>query len=185
MTETFLEKAKENNGGVVILAGSDSDRTHIARLVKEVRKYGIPIVARIASAHKQPDTLAEIVQKYDGQTDVPLVYIAVAGGVDTLSGTVSFQSYRPVISCPPEGSQTLPRINQSCLENPTGSSNACVMLPANAARFVAQIFANYDGRVRAAIRKESRDKVGRLEQADAKFVNHDWSAEPDGPTEKK
>eukprot|EP00666_Eupelagonemidae_sp_cell4sb_P017931 gene17931-biopygen4662 len=48
----------------------------------------------------------------------PLVIIGCAGGTDALSGTASFLSNWPVVSCPPDGD------NESCLRNPPGSSNA-------------------------------------------------------------
>ena len=66
--------------------------------------------------------------------------IAVAGGTDALSGTLSFHSLHPVVSCPPDPP------NESCLRNPPGSSNATVYSPRNAARFVAQLFAARDPR---------------------------------------
>jgi phosphoribosylaminoimidazole carboxylase PurE protein len=121
----LVEGVEKKLGGVVIFAGSDSDREHIEALEKALDKYGIPYEVRIASAHKQPGVVTRLAKRYDAQPS-PLVYIAVAGGTDALSGMLSFHSIRPVISCPPEYSAGR-GVNQSCLTNPPGSSNAfCV-----------------------------------------------------------
>ena len=133
MSLEFKSQVGENQGCAVILAGSDSDKSHIDNLVKSLREYEIPFEVRICSAHKQPDKLLDILREYDSLNG-GLVYIAVAGGTDALSGTISFQSSRPVISSPPD------HFNQSCVNNPAGSSNAYIGRPVNVARFIAQKF---------------------------------------------
>merc|ERR1719247_2263400 len=56
-------------------------------------------------------------------------------GTDALSGTASYLSKFPVVSCPPDG------MNNTCLTNPPGSSNAFIVKPSNIAKFAAQMFA--------------------------------------------
>jgi 5-(carboxyamino)imidazole ribonucleotide mutase len=148
-------------GLVVILAGSDSDKAHISKITDELGKFGIPFDVRIASAHKQPEKVVEIVRRYDKINIPSLVYIAVAGGVDALSGVASYHSVRPVISCPPDG-----RANTTCLDNPSGSSNATIYNPKNVARFVAQMFSYKHSNYEEAIRKGNESKNAGLELAD-------------------
>ena len=160
--EKFKESVEKGLGAVVILAGSGSDEAHIDKLAENLKKYEIPFEVRIASAHKQSQDLANIIREYDSLKG-PLAYIAVAGGTDALSGTVSFVSQRPVISCPPDN------LNMSCLTNPPGSSNAYVGRPDNAARFIAQIFSYTNPGCREVIRVEKLKKKLDLESADSKL----------------
>merc|ERR1712224_674431 len=84
----------------------------------------------------------------------PVMIIGCAGGTDALSGTASYLSRHPVVSCPPDG------MNQSCLTNPPGSSNAFIVKPSNVARFAAQMFAHACPEVRAALEAGTQDKIG-------------------------
>jgi len=147
-------------GVVVIMAGSDSDMPHIEKIQKELKKYYVPSIVRICSAHKQGGKCEDIVLKYN-QSVEPLVIIAVAGGTDALSGTASFHSVHPVISCPPNPDEFM-----SCLKNPPGSSNSLILKPANTARHAAQILGNYIGSVRDVIKKTNAVKISKLESAD-------------------
>ena len=137
MKEDFL-KAAEAGGGAVILAGSSSDEHHYNEIAKQLTSYSISLEIRIASAHKQPEKVLQTVRYYDGNCEGALVYICVAEMTDALSGMVSFHTFRPVISCPPNAP------NASCWNNPPGSSNLYVASPKNAARAVAQLFSCAD-----------------------------------------
>ncbi len=155
----FEELVQKEMGCAVILAGSGSDELHIEKIAASLQKYGVPYEVRIASAHKQRDTLLDIVGEYDaigGQ----LAYIAVAGSTDALSGTISFCSWRPTISCPPD------HFNMSCITNPPGSSNAYVGRPENVGRFVAQLFASRNTVYRNTLLREISKKINELEESD-------------------
>lgn len=158
----FAEKLRSNKGGAVIVAGSDSDKNHLEKLVSALKMYEIPYQVRICSAHKSPQRLLELIEEYEGQA---LVWVAVAGGTDALSGTLAFHAHQPVISCPPDG------LNQSCLTNPPGSSNATILNPKNAARFIAQVFSVVNPRLREMLKRSRMEKVHHLEEKDAEFRN--------------
>lgn len=158
-TPEFRKKIELGRGGAIILAGSDSDRKHIDEIVKGLEKYQLPYEVRIASAHKQPSEVFLLVREYDA-LHLPLVYLTVAGGTDALSGMVAQHSLHPVISCPPDAP------NESCLRNPLGSSNAYIAKPANAARFVAQIFSSVNKRCEDVLEEERLAKVAALKTAD-------------------
>ena len=163
MSQTdFLKSLDSNSGGAVIVAGSDSDRSHIEKLVSALKMYEIPYVVRICSAHKSPQALLEIIGQYEGRA---LVWVAVAGGTDALSGTLAFHADQPVISCPPDG------LNASCLTNPPGSSNATILSPKNAARFIAQVFAPVNPRMKKLLRDGRAEKIRQLEGKDEEFRN--------------
>merc|ERR1712032_1788365 len=118
---------------VVIAAGSDSDMPHLESIEKELAKFKIPAEIRICSAHKQPSRLEAIIKEC-GKFAEPIMLVGCAGGTDALSGTASYLANFPVVSCPPDG------MNNTCLTNPPGSSNAFIVKPANAAKFAAQMF---------------------------------------------
>ena len=159
--DKFKAQIESGKGAVVVLAGSGSDETHIKEITDDLDLYKIPWQVRIISAHKQPLRLDNVLKQYD-KIEGRLAYIAVAGMTDALSGTVSFGTYRQVVSCPPE----YPEINTSCLTNPPGSSNAYVRDPKNAARFVAQGFADINPKIKRILLSKRSAKLISLEEAD-------------------
>lgn len=158
----FLKRLEGNSGGAVIVAGSDSDRSHVEKIISALKMYEIPYEARICSAHKSPQQLLELIGEYEGRA---LVWVAVAGGTDALSGTLAFHADQPVISCPPDG------LNSSCLTNPPGSSNATILSPNNAARFIAQVFAPFNPRMKKLLQNSRTEKIRQLERRDGEFRN--------------
>ena len=102
-----------------------------------------------------------------------IAYVAVAGGTDALSGTLSYYALGPVISSPPDGQ------NLSCLNNPLGSSNAYIARPANVGRFIAQIYAGINPRLKELLEGENERKINSLEQADIEFQSSYWEGTND------
>lgn len=148
----------------VIAAGSDSDIKHMENIKAELAKYGVPSQLRICSAHKQPARLQKVLERYNDSIE-PIVFVGCAGGTDALSGTASYHSIWPVVSCPPDG------MNQSCLTNPPLSSNAFCCKPSNVGRFVAQVFSINNKGIRTAIENNIKEKINKLEAADDKLLN--------------
>jgi len=155
----FKKIVRSNTGCAVILAGSDSNRPHIEKVVKALKKFAIPHRVYICSAHKQPGRLMEIVQAYNALSG-SVAFVAIAGDTDALSGTVSWHAMGPVISCPPDAP------NESCLTNPVGSSNAVIERPVNAARFIAQLYAGVNPTFRERLEREMAKKIARLRKTD-------------------
>merc|ERR1712048_1318588 len=144
---------------VLIAAGSDSDMPHLETLKKELSKFKIDAEIRICSAHKQPGRLEALIKKYNSSTR-PIMMVGCAGGTDSLSGTASYLAKFPVVSCPPDG------MNQTCLTNPPGSSNAFIVKPANIGKFAAQMFARYSREISKELDENISSKVRKLEEAD-------------------
>mmetsp|Transcript_9922 Transcript_9922/g.30436 ORF Transcript_9922/g.30436 Transcript_9922/m.30436 type:complete len:520 (+) Transcript_9922:76-1635(+) len=159
-----LQRAGIIQGGfVAIMAGSDSDMPHLESIKKELAKFKIPSQIRICSAHKQPGRLEAVIAHYNKSTE-PMLIVGCAGGTDALSGTASYLSRHPVISCPPDG------MNNTCLTNPPGSSNGYIMKPANVAKFAAQFLAHSCPAVAAALDASIAEKIRKLEQADEQLL---------------
>merc|ERR1719316_56738 len=148
---------------VVIAAGSDSDMPHLETLKKEIEKFKIEAEIRICSAHKQPGRLQSVIADYN-KCGRPVMMVGCAGGTDALSGTASYLAKFPVVSCPPDG------MNNTCLTNPPGSSNAFIVKPANIGKFAAQTFARYNQEIFAALKASIAEKITKLEQADTKLT---------------
>merc|ERR1712159_957046 len=148
---------------VGIFAGSDSDMPHLETIAKELAKFKIPSQIRICSAHKQPGRLQAVLAHYDKSAE-PMLIVGCAGGTDALSGTASYLSNFPVVSCPPDG------MNQTCLTNPPGSSNAFIVKPANIGKFAAQMFARSSDEVAEALDANIAEKITKLEGADSKLT---------------
>merc|ERR1712070_957384 len=111
--------------------------------------------------------LQAVLAHYDKSAE-PMLIVGCAGGTDALSGTASYLSRHPVVSCPPEGMKST--VNNTCLTNPPGSSNAFIMRPANVAKFAAQFFASSCPEVRATLDASIQEKIVKLEQADAQVL---------------
>merc|ERR1711934_1147871 len=118
---------------------------------------------RICSAHKQPARLQNVISEYN-KTQRPVMMVGCEGGTDALSGTASYLAKFPVVSCPPDG------MNNTCLTNPPGSSNAFIVKPANIGKFAAQMFAGHSKEVADALEASIAEKIKKLEAADAKLA---------------
>lgn len=80
---------------VMIICGSESD-LNIAKKAEEVLKENkISYKLEIASAHKEPDKVKEIVKKSDAD-----VFIAIAGLSAALPGFIAAITDKPVIGVP-------------------------------------------------------------------------------------
>lgn len=158
--DVFAGIIRSNKGCAVVLAGSSSDGPHIEKIVASLKEYGIPLRVRICSAHKQPDALMEIIREYDS-VGGSVCYVAVAGGTDALSGTLSYHAKGPVISCPPFSP------NYTCLSNPPGSPNAYIANPKNIGKFVAQMYAGVNPELSWLRSVNNASKIAGLKEADA------------------
>merc|ERR1719498_597497 len=107
----------------------------------------------------QPGRLQSVIDEYNKSTR-PILLVGCAGGTDALSGTASYSSKFPVVSCPPDG------MNMTCMTNPPGSSNAVIVKPANVAKFAAQMFAHSCPSIAAKLAESIQEKVTKLEHAD-------------------
>merc|ERR1712151_453343 len=142
---------------------------HLETLKKEIEKFKIQVEIRICSAHKQPGRLEAVIKEYS-RSKRPLMMVGCAGGTHALSGTASYLANFPVVSCPPDG------MNQTCLTNPPGSSNAFIVKPANIGKFAAQMFARFSPEVAKELDDNISGKIKKLEEADEKLVGEQRAA---------
>merc|ERR1712216_477983 len=143
--------------------GSDSDMPHLEKLKSELVKFKVNSEIRICSAHKQPGRLESVIAEYNKATH-PVMMVGCAGGTDALSGTASYSAKFPVVSCPPDG------MNNTCLTNPPGSSNAFIVKPSNIGKFAAQMFAKRSSEIDEALTASIAEKIVKLEKADEQLA---------------
>jgi len=84
-----------NNPSVTIIMGSLSDKKVGERAVKVLEELGISYQWRVASAHRTPELVEEIMQSSGS-----LVFIGIAGMAAHLPGVMASHTTRPVIAVP-------------------------------------------------------------------------------------
>ena len=118
--------------------GSESDRDFAQKIIKELEKYSISYDINVASAHKQPLEVLNILKSYTAEKGV--VYITIAGRSNALSGFVAANSNSPVIACPPFKDKTDMLVNiHSTLQMPSNVPVLTILDPGNCALAVKRI----------------------------------------------
>jgi phosphoribosylaminoimidazole carboxylase PurE protein len=151
---------------VVIIMGSGSDEGFADPIVKTLESLGVEVERRVASAHKTPKKLLQIIEEYRDKS--PLVYITVAGLSNSLSGFVDANSVHPVIACPPTGEKFEVADIFSSLRMPKGVSPLVVLQPENAALGAAKILAITDSALYKRLEILQRETRLRIEKDDEK-----------------
>ncbi|MBU1992664.1 MAG: AIR carboxylase family protein [Patescibacteria group bacterium] len=142
---------------IPILLGSESDKEFASKITAELSKWGVKYEVLVASAHKVPEKVMEIVRKYN-ESDEPVCYITVAGRSNGLSGVTAGSSVHPVIACPPFSSKEDYMVNiHSTLQMPSDTPVLTVIEPKNAALSAVRILANQDPELKKKVRDYIKD----------------------------
>ena len=153
---------------VVIVIGSREDTGFVRPIAKFLEKFRIDFDLRIASAHKTPKKLLEIIDEYDS-SGMKVVYITVAGRSNALSGMVDANTRHPVIACPPISGEFGGADIYSSLRMPSGVAPLVVLDPENAALAAAKILALGDGKLSERIRKYQEKMREKIERDDRRI----------------
>jgi 5-(carboxyamino)imidazole ribonucleotide mutase len=153
---------------VPILMGSRSDLKHAQTIAAALTKFGIESQIRVASAHKTPAVLLQILETYEADPR-PKVYITIAGRSNALSGMVDAQVSAPVIACPPLSDAFGGADIFSSLRMPSGVAPAVILDAEGAALMVAKIFGLADAAVREKMTAFQNDNRARLASDDAEL----------------
>jgi len=146
---------------VLILIGSESDRETMNRAVTSLEELGVRSRLEVASAHRTPERVRELVTT--GDANGVQVFICGAGMAAHLAGAVAALTVKPVIGVPLAGS---PLVGfdalLSTVQMPRGVPVATVAIGShgavNAAILAAQIIALGDPRLHAELK--SRRQAG-------------------------
>src|SRR5437762_2755435 len=138
---------------VSILMGSDSDWPVMQAAGKALDEFGVSWEARVISAHRAPDQLAEYVRS--AEANGTRVFIAGAGGAAHLPGVTAALTSRPVIGIPFESKLTASLDSLlSIVQMPPGVPVATVSIGGgrNAGILAVQILAQADEGLVAKLR---------------------------------
>jgi len=122
----------------VIIMGSESDKPFAEKITSALDSHSINHEINVASAHKNPLKVLEVIDSY--KTKKGVVYITIAGRSNALSGFVAANSDKPVIACPPFKDKLDMVVNiQSTLQMPSNVPVLTILDPKNCALAVKRI----------------------------------------------
>jgi len=144
---------------ITIILGSVSDKAIFDKAKRIFDEFGIGYELKIASAHRTPEKIKEIVNNSKAE-----VFIAVAGLSAALPGSIAAETQRPVIGVPVEAKLDGLDALLSIVQMPPGIPVACVGIDRgeNAALLAIEILALKDEALRAKLknyRKKMKEKV--------------------------
>lgn len=131
-----------------------------------LRKFGIGFDIAVASAHRTPARVEELVKGSDAD-----VFIAIAGLSAALPGSIAAFTVKPVIGVPVSGTLSLDAL-LSVVQLPPGIPVAAVGLDRgdNAAILAAEILAVTDEGVRKALLDYRLEQAAKVESDSEKVV---------------
>lgn len=138
---------------IPILLGSEKDKEFAKKITIHLDTMKIPFEIQVASAHKVPELVLKIVQKYNESSET-ICYITIAGRSNGLSGVVAANAIHPCIACPPftDKEDLLLNLNSSVIM-PSDTPVLTVIDPQNAAMAAARVLALTDKKLQKKIKK--------------------------------
>ncbi len=145
---------------IMIILGSKSDMGIAEKAMKVLDELGVDYVINIASAHRTPERVKELVMGSEAR-----VFIAIAGLSAALPGVIASHTLKPVIGVPVSGKLDIDSI-LSVLQMPPGVPVGAVGLDngKNAALLAAEILALGDKELEGKLieyRKKMEEKVSK------------------------
>jgi 5-(carboxyamino)imidazole ribonucleotide mutase len=148
--------SEHSAGRVFVILGSPADESWGDRITKILEGFGVNVDTVIASAHKTPQYLLNVLKERE-RLEQPQVYITVAGRSNALSGFVDAQVLSPVIACPPSSEAFAGMDILSSLRMPRGVAPMVVLEPENAALAAVKILGLADPSMKSRV-GEAQDK---------------------------
>jgi len=155
-------------GKAILLMGSEKDLDFCREIAKFLKILKMDYDFRVASAHKTPEKVLEILKEYEKEQ---IVYITVAGRSNALSAFVDAHTTKPVIACPPYSEKFGGADIYSSLRVPSGIGSLVTVEAEGAAIAAAKILALTDKDLEQQILSYQREKKKELEAADEKVRN--------------
>ena len=118
--------------------GSSSDEGHAKKITDGLDEHGVAWEQHVASAHKQPRKVLEILEANADEASV--VYVTIAGRSNAPSGFVAANSSFPTLGCPPFSDKADMLVNvHSTLQMPSKTPVLTVLDTGNCALAVKRI----------------------------------------------
>jgi 5-(carboxyamino)imidazole ribonucleotide mutase len=150
----------------VIIMGSGKDLDFAKQIEKVAGEFGIHCELRVASAHKTPRKVLEIIEENEKEE---VVYITIAGGSNALSGFVDANTTKPVIAAPPYSDKYGSVDVFSSLRMPGGVAPLVVLGAEQAALSAVKILGLRDKDMQKKIFKYQTMYKQRIEKEDKKL----------------
>jgi 5-(carboxyamino)imidazole ribonucleotide mutase len=154
-------------GKAIIVMGSERDLDFSRDIAKYLKILCIPYVFRVASAHKTPDKVLEVIKEFETEK---VVYITVAGRSNALSAFMDANTTKPVIACPPYSEKFGGADIYSSLRVPSGIGSVVTIEPEGAAIAVAKILALDDAEIQKLVGEYQLSKKKEVEKANESVV---------------
>ena len=150
---------------VSILLGSKSDMPVAEKCTKVLEKFGVNYQLRVASAHRSPKYVEDIIHK--AEEDGCKVFIAMAGLAAALPGAVAALTTKPVIGVPCGGKVPYDSL-LSIVQLPPGVPAATVGVDRgdNAGHLAVQMLALVNEELAQRLVQDKLDQVERVLQMD-------------------
>jgi len=134
---------------IQVILGSKSNMPVSEKIEKTLKGFSVEYDIKVASAHRTPDFLKNLVEKNDAD-----VFIGVAGLSAALPGSIAAHTIKPVIGVPVSGKVNFDSI-LSIVQMPPGIPVAAVGLDRgdNAALLAIQILSVKDKKLADEMRK--------------------------------
>ena len=149
-------------GKTVIVMGSERDLDFSREIVKYLKLLGVDYEFRIASAHKTPEKVLEVIKEFENKK---IVFVTVAGRSNALSAFIDGNTSKPVIACPPYSEKFGGADILSSLRVPSGIGSTVTIEPEGAAIATAKILALHDPELEANIKVYQENKKKELDKA--------------------
>jgi 5-(carboxyamino)imidazole ribonucleotide mutase len=150
-------------GKAVLIMGSERDLDFSREIAKYLKLLGVAYEFRVASAHKTPEKVLEILKQFENEK---VIYITVAGRSNALSAFVDGNTASPVIACPPYSEKFGGADIYSSLRVPSGIGSVVTIEPEGAAIATAKILALQDTEIEGNIKSYQEGKRKEIDRSD-------------------
>ncbi len=149
-------------GKAVIIMGSERELDFSRGIAKYLKLLGVSYEFRVASAHKTPQKVLEVLKEFEAEK---VVYVTVAGRSNALSALIDGNTARPVIACPPYSEKFGGTDILSSLRVPSGIGSVVTIEPEGAAIAAAKILSLSNAELEANVKAYQEGKRKELDKA--------------------
>lgn len=146
----------------LIVMGSERDLDFSREIAKYLKILGVSYEFRVASAHKTPEKVLEIIKEFENEK---IVYVTVAGRSNALSAFIDGNTSKPVIACPPYSEKFGGADIISSLRVPSGIGSVVTIESEGAAIAVAKILALGNPEMAERVKNYQAGKKKELDKA--------------------
>lgn len=149
-------------GKAIVVMGSERDLGFSREIVNFLKLLGVTYEFRVASAHKTPEKVLEIIGEFEKEN---VVFVTVAGRSNALSAFIDGNTTKPVIACPPYSDKFAGADILSSLRVPSGIGSVVTIEPEGAAIATAKILGLQDKELEVKVKAYQESKKKELDKA--------------------